>query len=448
MMQKFVSIQTFFLNSEDRVVDKLTQLYEDIELLERNILNLLTNRIDLTSISGKRVLLKPNWVKHSSSPDDEVCLRTHDHFLLAVLSAIIKQKPAQIVIGDAPIQGCQWNKMLSVSFVSQVKVISEKYNVPVYIKDFRRVTFDPDNNVLQNERSGLDEFLIFNLGKESYLEEITVPGKNLFRVSQYNPDRFTESHSPGVHKYCITKELFESDIVFSLPKIKTHQKAGITAALKNIVGLNGDKDFLPHHRIGGTAFGGDSYPGNNYLRYISELFLDNANRKKGKSSYQIWLKLSSLFWKLSLPKQLHQPSAAWYGNDTTWRMVMDLNKIVFYGRPDGTLADTEQRQFYSLSDGIIGGQGDGPLKPKPLHLGIIMFSNTSSWNDICAATIMGLDPNKIPLLISAKKFERGKDVDIFLNGQTVNSGELETLAIATILPPGWVGYENSHLIKK
>ena len=84
---------------------------------------------------------------------------------------------------------------------------------------------------------------------------------------EYDPDKFRYTHTKGMHKYCITKHLFDSDLVISLPKAKTHQKAGITAALKNIVGLNGDKDYLPHHRIGGTEVGGDAYPGKSYFRY-------------------------------------------------------------------------------------------------------------------------------------------------------------------------------------
>ena len=121
-----------------------------------------------------------------------------------------------------------------------------------------------DSSFLRNQvdknRSSISEYVIFDVGKDSYLEPITNDKKNLFRVNNYDPDRLAESHRAGVHKYCITKELFEADIIFSLPKVKTHQKAGITAALKNLVGLNGDKDYLPHHRIGGTEIGGDCYP--------------------------------------------------------------------------------------------------------------------------------------------------------------------------------------------
>jgi hypothetical protein len=288
------------------------------------------------------------------------------------------------------------------------------------------------------EKNPMSEYIIFDLGKKSYLEPITSATKNQFRVSQYNPDKFTATHRPGMHKYCITKEMFNADIVISIPKVKTHQKAGITAALKNIVGLNGDKDFLPHHRIGGTKMGGDSYPGKNILRYWSELALDNSNRNKGNYKYWFWLKTASLLWRISLPGKHHKLSAAWYGNDTTWRMVMDLNTIVVYGKADGTLSDTPQRMLYSFCDGIVGGQGDGPLYPDPLNLGIVSFTDDSAINDICMATIMGLQNDKIPLLKAAKEFMPGRQVDITLNGNATSIEDLKKIAVYTAPPPGWV----------
>jgi len=33
-------------------------------------------------------------------------------------------------------------------------------------------------------------------------------------------------------------------------------------------------------------------------------------------------------------------SGAWYGNDTVWRMVMDINKIISFGSLDGNILST------------------------------------------------------------------------------------------------------------
>jgi hypothetical protein len=142
-----------------------------------------------------------------------------------------------------------------------------------------------------------------------------------------------------------------------------------------------------------------------------------------------------------MPGMDHHLAAAWYGNDTTWRMVMDLNQIVVFGKKDGTLAETPQRFMYSFCDGIIGGQGDGPLKPEPLNLGILSFSNDSAYTDICLATIMGLNTNKIPLLVAAKNFIPNRKINVFLNGKETEISELSKIATVTKTPPGWVNYE-------
>ena len=440
MQQGFVNIETLFNDQTARTVESLQGLYDDPLILRSVIENLSGDVLNEANLQGKKILLKPNWVKHSYQPFDDICLRTHDNFLIAVLEWVLSKKPASVVLGDAPIQGCRWEKVITTTLLKKIETLSQKYNIPVAIKDFRRVVFDTTANNVDVERNPMSAYVIFDVGKKSYLEPITSAEKNLFRVSQYDPDKFMATHKPGMHKYCITKELFDADIVISLPKVKTHQKAGITGALKNIVGLNGDKDFLPHHRIGGTGMGGDSYPGNNKLRYWAELALDNANRKKGKTVYWFWIRLSSLLWKISLPTKQHQLSAAWFGNDTTWRMVMDLNLIVNYGRADGTLAETPQRFLYSFCDGIVGGQGDGPLRPDPLNLGVVCFTNDSASADVCMADLMGMKVNKMPLLMAAKSFMPNRKVDINLNGKPIQLKELEKFATNALPPPGWENY--------
>ncbi|MDZ7775698.1 MAG: hypothetical protein U5L09_08940 [Bacteroidales bacterium] len=71
-------------------------------------------------------------------------------------------------------------------------------------------------------------------------------------------------------------------------------------------------------------------------------------RRRGKKTYKVFAKVSDLFWKVTFPTNYHQKAAGWYGNDTTWRMVTDLNKIALYGKPDGTVSDKPQRNLYSL----------------------------------------------------------------------------------------------------
>jgi hypothetical protein len=241
--------------------------------------------------------------------------------------------------------------------------------------------------------------------------------------------------------------LFDSDLVISIPKIKTHQKAGITAALKNTVGLNGDKDFLPHHRKGGDRNGGDCYPGDNLLRRISEDLLDFANSRKGRRSYWLGMKLASFFWKLSLPKKTDQVAAGWYGNDTTWRMVLDLNKIALYGTKEGIIKNEIQRNYFSIGDGIIGGQGNGPLDPDPLALGIVSFTNHSGMHDVICGLLMKFNINKINLLRTVYKLSKNDKIDYYYNGEEISLESFNDYSIETIPPPGWIEYLTPHLAK-
>lgn len=441
-VNSFVNIETLFGNDNERNISSLANVYEQLGLLKEKIRKISKGILDNKQIiSGEKILLKPNWVAHNRKENDEICLRTNDNFLLAIVEVILDCNPAKITIGDSPIQGCDWDKMLSRDFYKSIEKLSVNHSIPILIKDFRRVTFDPHKNNPIKEKNPISDYIIFDLGEESYLEPISSTRSN-FRVTNYDPDRLAKSHTLGKHKYCITKDLFDSDVVISVPKIKTHQKTGITGALKNLVGLNGDKDFLPHHRVGGIGFGGDCYPGRNIFRRISEYFLDCANRHQGKKIYWFWIYLSKIMWKLSLPENVHQLAAGWYGNDTCWRMVMDLNKIAVYGKKDGAISKTPQREIYSLCDGIVGGQGDGPLNPQPLPLGVICFTNNSSMTDICMGALMGFNIQKIPLLKTAGQNIIQKNISLNLNGQQTTLQNIANLSIQTLPPPGWVDFLN------
>ncbi|MFZ4400952.1 MAG: DUF362 domain-containing protein [Bacteroidales bacterium] len=438
-MKEFVHLKTVFKDASERTIDRLSEVYQDQAFLKSAIAELMDASLTSEVIQGKRVLLKPNWVYHNKKDTDEICLRTHDNFLLAALEVVLSKKPASVIMGDAPIQGCYWDEAIRESLKKSVEILVKKYNIHVEIKDFRRVTFDPRQNNPVKERNPLSEYVIFDLGKDSYLEPISSK-KNIFRVTNYDPDRLAESHTIGMHKYCLTKELFDAEVVISIPKIKTHQKTGVTGALKNLVGVNGDKDYLPHHRVGGKDTGGDCYPGGNILRRLAEYFLDAANRKQGKPIFLVWMFVTKVLWKLSLPEKVHHLAAGWYGNDTTWRMVMDLNKVAVFGKKDGSISELPQRVLFSLCDGVIGGQGDGPLKPTPLALGVISFTNNSAMNDICMGTFMGFDLQKIPLLKTALQIISKKNISITLNGEDSSLKNIENLSIQTLPPPGWVDY--------
>jgi hypothetical protein len=97
-------------------------------------------------------------------------------------------------------------------------------------------------------------------------------------------------------------------------------------------------------------------------------------------------------------------SGNWFGNDTIWRMCLDLNKIVFYGNPDGSLRAPRRenrKRHYVLVDGILAGEGRGPLNPDPVPAGVVLFGVHPPSVDAAGAYLMGFDPDKIPIVSRA-----------------------------------------------
>jgi hypothetical protein len=92
----------------------------------------------------------------------------------------------------------------------------------------------------------------------------------------------------------------------------------------------------------------------------------------------------------------------WYGNDTCWRMALDLNRAVLYGNPDGTWRERGAAKHYlAIVDGIIGGQGSGPLCPDPVASGVLISGTNAAVVDAVAARLMGFSPAALPIVARA-----------------------------------------------
>lgn len=440
-MKSFVELYKYY-EDDNRSIDNLRSVYDNSELLYSSLKRLISPHLSKECLVNKKILLKPNFVKQCKNPDDDICLFTHPKFILATLKILLESSPSYIVIGDAPIQDCHWEEMLPDYFYEGVKSLSEEYNVPIKVVDFRKVIFDPQTNQFGRSKRTDDDYLIFDVGEKSWLEPITKT-PNQFRVTNYNPDRMALSHGKGKHQYCVAKEVFDADIVITMPKTKTHRMACLTNSLKILVGINGDKDYLPHHRLGSTEQGGDCYKKTHFLRTLSERLIDFANRHRGGFYYLPLRYLIAVMWRLSLPTKEYSMNAGWYGNDTVWRMVMDLNIIALYGKLDGTLADRPQRTLYTLCDGIVGGQKSGPLEPEPLPLGIAAFSNDAYLMDEIAGYLFGLNISKVPLLREAGEINKNKECELKINGEVSNRDDFKKLSVDVELAPGWINYDNA-----
>jgi uncharacterized protein (DUF362 family) len=350
---------------------------------------------------GARVLVKPNWVMHrNQGPWGIEPLITHATLIRASVAAALAAGASRVTVGDAPVQGCDFDELI---IASGIKEWAEKLeqSEPRFkgVRDFRRTKCVFRDGVRQASENLLpeEEFILFDLAGDSLLEPIS-DDRQSFRVTCYDPRLLSRTHARGRHQYLVAREVVESDVIINLPKLKTHKKAGITCALKNLIGINGNKEFLPHHRAGGAAAGGDCYPGRNRLKRALEQTLDLQNSARSQAAGKLYNTVATQLDRVArLMGDQVGVEGSWSGNDTVWRTGLDLNRILLYGRADAQLSQEPERRVIHIVDAIIAGQGDGPLAPEPLPLGLILMGSNAAAIDHVGAHLLRYDPARISI---------------------------------------------------
>jgi uncharacterized protein (DUF362 family) len=410
---------------------------------------------------GDKVVVKPNWVHHSNSSGKGLdCLVTHTSVIEAILHYVAKARPQCIVVGDAPIQGCDFKALMADCHVPRMVERFIANGVSIALKDFRRTILQSEKlgSQAQEECRPIEDYILFDLGCESSLEAITNP-KSEFRVTMYNPDLLKGTHGPGKHQYLIARDVIEGDVVINVPKLKTHKKACITGALKNLVGINGHKEYLPHHRKGNPQKGGDCYPERSHVKALVEKLLDATNRASGRLSRPLLANAAQAGMAVGKIFKLDDNyEGSWRGNDTVWRMTLDLQRILHYGRGDGTLADSPQRMVLTITDAIIAGEGEGPLSPTPVELGMMTFGINTAAVEWINSLLMGFSPDRIPLTreaFTSHRYELAnflpQSICVYVDGRPVKIEDVfAQCGRAFRLPKGWqelssiVSAERSH----
>lgn len=375
---------------------------------------------------GNTVVIKPNLVNHYNTGEkcynisDTDSLVTHGSVIRAVLDYVAKALNGygKIIVGDCPIQGCNWDQVIQLVGLDSIEEHFRQYfpEIILVVKDYRLGKAIVKNGVTVKRVVDQDSFKNYeeiDLKQYSALVPL-MSDPYSFGVAQYPKYRMCSVHSPGVNKYLIPKDFIYADVVINLPKMKSHMKAGITCALKNFVGINGHKDYLPHFRFGSPKNGGDEYPDGNWLWDLM-WFFTHLEWSLDKGLLKRLLLFMAGICNYLLPVFSEMPREAssiggggWHGNDTLWRTILDINRVFFYFDRQKKHISTNlygALKYIAIADGLVAGHKEAPLAPTPLSSGIMMGAFNPLAMDTAAAAMMGFDYCKVKQVIRGYSLE-------------------------------------------
>ena len=354
---------------------------------------------------GDHVLIKPNFVMHyNPSGDGEECLYTQASVVDAIIKYVVRalNGSGNIIVGDAPMQRCQFDVLIKESGYEQLIEKWRSQGVDITLRDFRNTISDVVNGIVVEKELHQNEAVVVDLGDKSSFSGLSEKHMKNMRVTSYDPRILQKHHSIEKHEYLVAKDILDADVIINVPKPKTHRKAGMTGALKNLVGINCSKEYLPHHTKQSHDEQGDSFMHRNvWLRLVDEL-ADKKCMAEGEHHYgkaQLYRCVGGILMRIG-KKVSHEKysEGSWYGNDTIWRTICDLNKIIQYADRNGNICETRQRKFFNIGDMIISGEKDGPVRPSRKEVGVIIAGEDPCSFDEVVNALMGFSNEQIPTI--------------------------------------------------
>lgn len=410
---------------------------------------------------GARVFVLCNFVYHRKpleTTDEFLSKCTHGSVVRAIIDYVHIAAGASGIIsyGNAPLQGCEWHKVLAETGADNVARFYDSQGLTVTPRDLRLFVTQVDdlgrvvNTVHRDESDGVTvklgaRSLLNALYRDHASDGLRLDGSEIdFRVSEYSPDRTAAFHGVDRHDYVINSEILASDVVVSVPKLKTHEKVGITVGLKGMVGCVGHKDCLAHHRFGPPRLRGDEYPEGSAVRVLLSRFHDFVYRRRYPGFMRGGLEVLDKNARRVVRKVFRRiQSGAWFGNDTAWRMTLDLAHIMHFADRSGRMTDREQRRHLVLVDGVVGGEGNGPLSSRAAPSKSLVFSDRLLGGDIAAVRLMGYRVAQVPLVSHAQSDAalgggEQQDATVIHNDRHVRIEDVTpSLGRAFVPPIGW-----------
>jgi uncharacterized protein (DUF362 family) len=359
---------------------------------------------------GMTVLLKPNFVRerHPRDPEGWLYTITHGSIVRAAAEYVARSLEGRgtIVVGDAPQTDSSFSKIAGLTGLESIKQRLESRGIAFEVVDFRREEWEEQDGVIVGRRELPGDprgYVAFDLAEKSRFADHRGAGR--YYGAFYDDGLVNAHHSGGRHEYLLTGSAVKCDVYLNLPKLKTHKKTGVTLNLKNLVGINGDKNWLPHHTEGHPGNGGDQFPSGSAVRTLERYAGKVARRIAANVPVvgpRVLKAARSVGTRVAGDTETVVRSGNWHGNDTTWRMSLDLNACLLWGTAEGFLRTSgEPRPYLSIVDGLLAGEGSGPLNPDLVKAGVVAFGSAPADVDAACAWLMGLDPERIPVIREA-----------------------------------------------
>jgi uncharacterized protein (DUF362 family) len=369
------------------------------------------NPLRTVVLPGDRVVLKPNFLSHRNKDPrfDWTCVVTHGSVLRAVLDYVLiaLEGRGEIWIADGPQFDADWNAIVSTTGLDRILEYGQSLrgSVAVRVLDLRPEWWPDVTEGVIGRRESLPGdpagSRAIDLALRSALHDLG-EGKR-FHGSDYDEAETNRFHGHGRHEYLLSGTCAGADVIVNIPKLKTHKKVGATLCLKNIVGINTGRNRLPHYVNGYPRDHGDEFPDPTPGRTLESFGVRGLERGMLKHPEIV----APLFRAAKrLGKGVFGDTSRvirngnWYGNDTCWRMVHDINACLLYSDARRFPAPRPKR-YLGIVDGIVGGQGNGPEAPEPVGAGLIVAGLNPVAVDAVAAWMMGLDPLKLAMIRNA-----------------------------------------------
>ncbi|HEY2787282.1 MAG TPA: DUF362 domain-containing protein [Fimbriiglobus sp.] len=361
---------------------------------------------------ARLIVVKPNWVdeNHGTRPDDWEPVITHPAVVATVVEGLAELMGGRgtIVLCDAPITYARFAAIAARGDLPG-RLARIKFRFPalaVELLDLRREIWIQKEDVVTERLPNPPDprgYAQLDLGPGSLFYRYK--GEGRYYGADYDTSVVNAHHWGEVQEYLLAGTPMTCDLFVNLPKLKTHKKTGITCSLKNLVGVNGDKNWLPHFIQGEPRLGGDEFPAGGlrtaFERRLRRFGQQAALAVPGLGSWA-FRKMRNVGLRVMGDSEAVARGGNWQGNDTCWRMALDLNRALLFGNLDGTWREAERpHRYMTIVDGIVGGQGNGPLSPDPAPSGVLLGGTNPAAVDAVACRLMGFDPATLPIVSRA-----------------------------------------------